>query len=95
MTGRALGAVDGLALDLHAAAAIKARVQVDNVFLKRHRKRQCFERGARLVGVVDGLAAPLLIAQLRGVFDDLLFGHAGGEEVVINGAGGIEVIGRQ
>ena len=95
VTGRALGAVDGLALDLYAAAAIEARVQVDNVFLKRHRERQCFERGARLVGVVDGLAAPLLVEKVSHVFEDLLLRHAGGQKVVVDRAGGIQVVGRQ
>ena len=95
VAGRALRAVDRLALDLHAAAAIEARVQVDDIFLKRHRKRQRFERGARLVGIVDGLAAPLLVEKVACVFDDLLLRHAGGQKVVVDRAGGVQIVGRQ
>ena len=95
MAGRALGAVDRLPLHINAAAAIKRGAEIDHVFLQRHGKRQRFERGAGFIGIVDGLAAPLLVAQSRCVFQDLLLAHPGGEKIVIDHARGIEVIGRQ
>ena len=92
---RALGAPDLLPFDGHVAAAVEARVHIYNVFFKRHGERERFEGRARLIGIVDGLAAPLLVAKVRGVFDDLLLRHAGGEKIVVDHAGIIQVVGRE
>ena len=91
----ALGAVDGLALDIDRAAAGKGGVQVDRPLLKRHGKRERLERGARLVGVVDGLVSPLLEPEVGGMLDDLLLCQTGGENVAVQRAGIVEVVIRQ
>ena len=59
----AVAAADGGVQHADGAAAVKGGVLVNDALLQRRRQRQRLEGGARLIGVVDGLVAPL--TQLR------------------------------
>ena len=54
-----VGAVDGIAGDIHAAAAVDGGGLIHHALLQRRRQRQDLEGGARLIGVVQRLVAPL------------------------------------
>ena len=92
---RALGAPDLLPFDGHVAAAVEARVQIDDVFLKCHGERERFEGGTRLIGIVDGLAAPLFVEKILHVLLDLLLRHAGGQKIVVDLAGSVQIVRRE
>ena len=60
-----VAAVDGLAHDGDGAGAFKGGAHIHHALLQRCRQRQDLEGGAGLIGVVEGLVAPLAQLLIR------------------------------
>ena len=86
----AVAAVDGGVQHADGAAAVKGGVLVNDALLQRRRQRQRLEGGARLIGVVDGLVAPL--TQLRPRQIQLAVFHHFRHDPVIDRRGVVEVV---
>ena len=85
-----VGAVDGMAGDIHRTAAIDGGGLVDQSLLQRGGQRQDLEGGAGLIGVVQRLVAPLLL--LGAFFVQLAPRHLLQQRLVGDGSKVVQVI---
>ena len=85
-----VAAVDGGIQHMDGAGAVEGGILVDNPLLQSRRQGQDLEGGAGLIGIVDGLVAPLAQLGVRQV--QLLLRHQLGDGGIINGRRVVQVV---